>query len=166
MPDGPLTLRWRPALALGLGLTVAAFAGALFTGDYTTEWYRNLKRPDLLTPQLERAIPFVWGALYLLAGVALAGILAARGATAWKAAAIALLALQLLLNYLYSAVFTIRQDLTGAVQVAAALSAVTAVIVVVCAARRLALPVACLLPYLCWSTFATYLAGEIARLNG
>ena len=165
MPQRPLTLRWKPALGIALVYTVATFIGASFTGDYTSEWYRNLARPDVLPPSLERAIPFIWGVIYLLTGVAVAAILVAPRGTVWKVITLSLIAVQLILNYSYSTVFTMQHDLPGALSVAAALSAVTAIIMLSCSAQRLWLPVACLLPYLCWSTFATYLTSEILRLN-
>lgn len=165
MPPSPLTLRRKPAIAIALVYTVATFLGASFTGDYTSEWYRDLARPEILTPTLERAIPFIWGVIYLLTGVAVAAISIIDRGTAWKAVVLTLILIQLALNYSYSTVFTICHDLPGALAVAAALSATTALIMLICSARRVLLPVACLLPYLCWSTFATYLTSEILRLN-
>ena len=164
MPS-PLTLNRKPAVVIALIYTVATFVGASFTGDYDSEWYRKLARPAILPPTLERAIPFIWGVIYVLTGVALAAILSANRGTAWKAVTLSLIAVQLVLNYSYSIVFTMHRDLPGALSVAAALSAVTAVLMLLCSAQRLWLPAACLLPYLCWSTFATYLTSEILRLN-
>ena len=153
------------AFAIAPALAVAAFYGASFTGDYSSEWYRDLRRPGLLPPELERAIPFIWGVIYLLTGLALATVLAADRPRGWRAAVLLLLAVQLALNYSYSIVFTIRHDLPGALWVAAALSAVTGVIILLCGSQRLWISVGCLLPYLVWSTFATYLTSELARLN-
>ena len=158
-------MRPKPALAVGLTIAAVAFFGTSFTGDYSTQWYKNLNRPEPLTPNLEQAIPFIWGVIYFLTGVALANILAIDRGAIWKCAILILMLIQLILNYSYSVVFTTRQDLPGALTVAASLSAITAIIILLCAARRVPVAVACLLPYLCWATFATYLASEIARLN-
>ena len=164
--SGPLTLRPRPAFTTGVLLAAVAFGGAYFTGDYASDWYRALAKPrDLLPERLEQSIALVWAVLYLLAGVALGAVLAADRRTAWKVFALGLFAAQLGLNYAYSTVFTIHRDLTGAVWVAAGLTAATALLILACASGRVLPAAVCLLPYLAWATYATVVTAAVARLN-
>lgn len=162
----PLTFTTRTSILVGLICAIVVYAAGGLLGDYASDWYRGLIQPDLATNyELNRKIPFIWAALYLLDGVALAAVLAIDRGTPWKLAVLTLFGIQTALNLYFTVVFTHHHDLPGAVRVAAGLTAATAVLVSLCANGRVWLATVCLLPYLAWCGFATYLANEIARLN-
>ena len=162
----PLTFTTKTSLLTGFALGVVVYAAGGLLGDYSSDWYHSLVQPEFATANgLNHKIPFIWAALYFLAGVALAAVLRADRGTPWKLAVLVFFGVQTALNWYFTVVFTHHHDLPGSVRVAAGLTAATAVLVSLCANGRVWLASACLLPYLAWCGFATYLASEIARLN-
>lgn len=162
---GPFARGHRLHTALAVALAVVALYGGSLPNDTRSEWFRALARPDVLPRALERAIPFIWLALFLLGGVGLAAMWAANRPARWKWAVGGLLVAQLALNYGYSYTFTMLRDIPAAVWVAVALAAVTAAVIALAAAVRVWLTAACFAPYLAWVAFATYATLLLARLN-
>lgn len=124
-------------------------------------WFAALVKPAAYPPPL--AFPIAWTALYVLMGLALAMVLAARGAW-WRARAAAAFGVQLLLNLAWSPVFFGAHQITGALVVVLLLDIAAAVTTVLFWKVR---PLAGLLlvPYLLWLVFATYLNAAILQAN-
>lgn len=151
--------------AIALGVAVLALYGGSLPNDTSSDWFKNLKRPDILPRELERKIGLIWTALFLLAGVALAKIMAVTQSATWKANILALITLQLFLNYSYSYTFTELKDIPTAFWIALGLAGVTGLIVFVAALSKEWLISACFVPYLAWVGFATYVTYRLAELN-
>jgi translocator protein len=160
---GPFARGHLPRTALALAVSVAALYGGSLPNDTKSEWFRALARPDVLPRVLERSIPFIWLALFLLGGLGLAAVWAANRSARWKWALCGLLAVQLALNYAYSYTFTVLRDIPAAFWIAVALAVVTAAVIAVAAAARVWLTAACFAPYFVW--VATYVTLLLARLN-
>lgn len=153
-------LRWAVVtvpLILLLGFASATVAPA----GPDNLWYQSLTKPEVNPP--DWVFPVVWTTLYVLLGLALAMVLNARGARG-RGGAIALFALQLVLNLIWSPLFF------GAHQVDAALGVVIAMLGAAIAAtfafarvRRAAAWL--ILPYLVWISFAAVLNWRIGQLN-
>lgn len=124
-------------------------------------WFAALAKPSAYPPPA--AFGIVWTALYVLMGVALAMVIAARGARGRRAAIIAFL-IQFVLNLAWSPIFFGAHQLTGGLMVIALLD--VAVIVTI-ALFRTVRPVAAalLIPYLVWILFATYLNYAFLQAN-
>lgn len=124
-------------------------------------WFAALVKPAAYPPPETFAI--VWTVLYVLMGLALATVLAARGARG-RGAALAAFAVQFLLNLAWSPVFFGAHLLTGALIVIAVLD--VAVLVTVLLFWKVRQGAALLLlPYLVWICFATYLTFAIFQAN-
>jgi tryptophan-rich sensory protein len=153
-------LRWAVVtvpliLLLGFASSRIAPAGA------QNRWYAALVRPGITPP--DWAFPVAWSALYILMGLALAMIINARGSRL-RGLAIALFALQLVLNLAWSPLFF------GMHQVASALILLVAIFVAALATTlvfgRIRAAAAWLMaPYLVWLCFAGVLNWEIQKLN-
>ncbi len=139
----------------------AGAVGSLLMGTESRAWYRTLARPPLSPP--EWVFGPVWTVLYVAMGLS-AWLVWGRRPSPGRAAGLALFALQLLLNALWTPVFFGLQDPRGALMVLAALwLAVAATIVVF---WRLSVAAGTLLvPYLAWVSFAAYLNYAIVALN-
>jgi translocator protein len=161
---------WRPGWLLGfLGASFGAAAlGGLFTARSVGTWYRALRKPRLTPP--DRVFGPVWTALYAL--MALAAWLVRRAPGGGHASspdrparlALGAWGLQLGLNVLWSAVFF------GARRIGAGLAVIASLWVAVAACAALAARVTpaagwLLLPYLGWTTFASFLNLRIWQLN-
>jgi translocator protein len=153
-------LRWAlfaVPLCLGLGLLSGAGAGS----GPNNPWFAALAKPAIYPPPI--AFPIVWSALYVLMGLALALLASARGARG-RGLAIAVFAVQLLLNLSWSPVFFMAH------RIALALAIIVALVVAVAATIALAWRVrrvagALLLPYLVWICFASLLNLQFLQLN-
>lgn len=124
-------------------------------------WFAALRKPATFPPPI--VFPVVWTALYVLMGLALAQVCAARGAR-WRAAAIAAFVVQLAVNLAWSPVFF------GAHQIMAGLYVIVALDLLVLLTiglfwkvRKVAALL--LLPYLAWILFATVLNWQFLQLN-
>jgi tryptophan-rich sensory protein len=162
---GPFAPRHRLRTTLAMGIALAALYVGSLPNDTRSEWFRNLVRPDVLPRSLERLIPVIWLGLFLLGGVALPAVWAARRPVRWKWLVSGLLVLQLGLNYAYSYTFTMARDIPAAFGIAVALAVVTATIIAITAHARVWRAAACFVPYLAWVAFATYVTLLLARLN-
>jgi len=153
-------LRWAVVtvpLILLLGFASSRIAPA---GD-ENRWYAALVRPAITPPNW--VFPVAWSALYILMGLALAMIINARGSRL-RGLAIALFALQLVLNLAWSPLFF------GMHQVSSALLLLVGIFVAALATTlvfgRIRVAAAWLMaPYLAWLCFAGVLNWEVDRLN-
>jgi len=147
---------------------VVGVVGSRLTLPSLRGWYRTLDRPAWTPP--DRVFGPVWTTLYALMGVA--------GARVWLAedrrtgapddpvmVALALHAIQLELNLMWSWLFFDRRRIDLALADIIALDAAIAATIV--AFWRVRPDAAALLsPYLAWSSFATALNAELLRRNG
>jgi translocator protein len=145
-----------PAVLL-LGLA----SGWLSNSGYGNAWFDALRKPAFMPPAW--AFPVAWTTLYILMGIALGLVIAARRSAA-RSRAIGLFALQLALNLAWSPLFF------GAHQAQAGLWLIVALDVAVVATTfafwRVRAPAGLLLvPYWVWLALATALNAEIVRLN-
>lgn len=139
-----------------LANTAAAATGFVFKPG---TWYQGLRKPAFTPPNW--AFPVVWTSLYILSALA-----AARVAVLNEAAglALALWALQVALNTLWTPVFFGAHRLGAGMAILAALWLVVAAMVPVFW-RLDALAGAALVPYLLWLTLAGLLNWRVWRDN-
>ncbi|PZU17345.1 MAG: tryptophan-rich sensory protein [Citromicrobium sp.] len=156
---GSLT-RWMlvavPAIAL-LGF----LSGQLSGSGADNPWFAALTKPALFPPPI--AFPIVWTALYILMGVALALVLAARGAR-WRRWALVAFAVQFALNLAWSPIFFGAGEMRMALGVIVAM--VVATLVTIVLFRRVR-PLAAwlMVPYLAWILFASVLNWQFIAAN-
>lgn len=147
------------ALAVFIAANVAAAAsGAVFKPD---SWFRDLRKPSWQPPDWLFAP--VWSLLYLM--IAVSGWLVWREAgLAGAAVPLAIYGVQLVLNFLWSALFF------GAHRIDWALGEVVLLWLSIAATIAAFAPISALAawllaPYLAWVTFAAALNATILRLN-
>ena len=158
---GPIRRRVEEiALAL-LPLAVGGATGVA-TAPAIATWYRTLEKPSWNPP--DAVFGPVWTILYLLMGVALVQIWRLDRGRRGVRLALALFALQLVLNAAWTLLFfgAHRPDLALAAIVALALTILGTAIAF---ARLRPTAGALLVPYLAWVSFALLLNVEIVRLN-
>lgn len=155
---------WRHKLGIaGILLAtgaVAAAGGA--AGDFESQWYRQLKKPDWQPSGA--VIGGVWSVLY--AAIATSGVLLWSRRTRPEFGSVgALFIAQWVLNAAWTPLFTRARRLDIAVADCAALTCVN--VALVARAWRIRPAAALLLaPYAAWTAFATVLNWTILRLNG
>ncbi|WP_028029597.1 tryptophan-rich sensory protein TspO [Gemmobacter nectariphilus] len=133
----------------------AAATGSLFPPG---EWYAGLTKPWFTPPAI--AFPIVWTTLYILMSLAAARIAPLQGAQY----ALALWALQIALNTLWTPVFFGAHRMwAGLIVIGLLWLVVAAMIVAFWRLDRLAGVL--LLPYLAWLSVALSLNGALIRLN-
>lgn len=153
-------LRW--ALVCVPAVVLLGFlSGTAAQSGPQNPWFAALVKPAAYPPPA--AFGIVWTVLYVMMGLALAMILAARGARGRGLAALAFL-VQFALNLAWSPVFFGAHQLTGGLIVIGLLD--VAVIVTIALFWKVR-PVAgmLLLPYLAWILFATYLNFAFLQAN-
>ena len=124
-------------------------------------WFEQLAKPGIYPPPI--AFPVVWSLLYLLMGLALAMVCAARGAGGRGLAVLAFL-VQLALNLAWSPLFFGLHEIARALYLLLALD--VAVLVTVALFWRVRREAALLLlPYLAWICFASALNFQFLQLN-
>ncbi|MFC0202948.1 TspO/MBR family protein [Novosphingobium soli] len=124
-------------------------------------WFDELVKPAAFPPPATFGI--VWTVLYVMMGVALALVLAARGARG-RGLAVTLFAVQLVLNLAWSPVFFAAHQMTVALGVIAVLLLAAAGTTALFWRIRPAAG-ALLLPYLLWLAFAGYLNYAFLQAN-
>lgn len=140
---------------------LAGVVPSLLTADEVAGWYTTIQQPWFTPPNW--VFGPVWTTLYLLMGVALYLVWRDRNAS-WRSVALALFAVQLVLNAAWTLVFFGQQWPLGGLAVILAL--VAAILGTIAAFARVDRRAAALLvPYLLWVAFATALNFEIWRLN-
>ncbi|NYH43987.1 tryptophan-rich sensory protein [Micromonospora jinlongensis] len=141
-------------------VTVTAAAGATVT-DASSRWYQRLRKPTWQPPPV--AFPLAWTPLYALIAVAGARVLD-RTSEADRAAFTRAYALNLALNFGWSALFFKAHRPAVALAEIAALNASNFVLLRRASQTDRVAAVA-LAPYAAWTLFATALNGAIVRLN-
>ena len=140
------------ALCFAIGLL-----GSLLQSSALVEWYPYLVKSPLTPPAI--AFPIAWTALYVLVGASLGAMLVKGDVRLVK-----LWLLQLLLNFLWSALFFgVRSPLLGLITIL--LLDIVVFAYIISAAGRRGLAMWLFVPYLLWLLFATYLNGYIYVMN-
>jgi tryptophan-rich sensory protein len=139
----------------------AAAIGSLFTSTSINTWYTQLRRPEWTPPNW--IFGPVWTALYLM--MAISAWLVWRDAS-WPQAglALALFAVQLVLNSLWSVIFF------GLHRIGTAFGEILILWTMIVATAVAFLPISLLatwllIPYLLWVVFASYLNFRIWQMN-
>ncbi len=151
------------AAALSAGpIFLAAMLGNAATLPNIAPWYDKLAKPPLTPPNW--VFGPAWTVLFILMGVAFYRILRLDPETPGRARAIWLFAVQLVLNAGWSvAFFGARSPLLGLVVI---LPFEALIVATLLAFRRLDRTAAlCLVPYVLWVAFATYLNAGVLILN-
>jgi tryptophan-rich sensory protein len=153
-------LRWALVL-VPLVLLLGFVSGALSGSASTNPWFAGLTKPAIYPPPATFGI--VWSLLYLMMGIALAMVAAARGA-AGRGPALAVFAVQLILNLCWSPLFFAMHEISRALYLLIAIDvAVLATVILFARIRRITLLL--LLPYLAWVLFATVLNWQFLEAN-
>lgn len=151
-------LRW--ALVLTPVILLLGRMSSL-AGNADSAWFQSLIKPPTFPPPVTFGI--VWTVLYLLMGLAAAMIAAAPGA-AGRGLALAVFAIQLVINLTWSPVFFGMHKISQALYILFALDVIVVVTVVLFWRVR---PRAgmLLVPYLAWILFATLLNWQFLEAN-
>ena len=143
---------------VGLTAAVAVVGGA--AGDFRSKWYADLRKPAWQPSGA--AIGAIWSVLYVT--IATAGSLLWLQRRRATPAIATLFMAQSVLNAAWTVLFTRAKSPALATADSAALTAVNVGLVgSAWSVRRLAAVL--LVPYLLWTTFATFLSWTIYRLN-
>ncbi len=144
-----------------IAATLATAVGGSLSGDFNSDWYQRLRKP--VWQPSGTLIGAVWTVLYTLTALA-AGLVWRRRERLPSRRLWVLLALQYVLNFAFTPLFTRRRSLPLATLDCALLAASVWMLVAwAWPVRRLA--AALLLPYALWSTFATALSLRLWQLN-
>jgi tryptophan-rich sensory protein len=153
-------LRWALVLVPGI-LLLGFLSGRAASSGPDNPWFAALIKPSLFPPPATFGI--VWSILYVLMGIALALVVSARGAPG-RGVAIAVFAVQLLLNLAWSPLFFGLHRIGGALTLLVAIDvAVLATVILFRTVRPLAAML--LLPYLAWVLFAAVLNWQFLQAN-
>lgn len=158
-----MTVRRSIVLLACIGIAeLAGIIGAVFTTPAIPGWYAALAKPELAPPNWIFAP--VWTTLFALMGIALFLIVRKREEGITVTTALAIFALQLVLNTLWSIIFFGLESPGGAfIELVILWLAILWTIILF---AKLSKPAAWLLaPYLLWVTFAGYLNYAIWSLN-
>ena len=151
----------RALVCVPLLVLLGVLSGQLSGDGAGDAWFATLRKPPGFPPAI--LFGFVWSVLYAMMGLALALVLAARGARL-RGCAIALFAVQLVLNLAWSPLFFGMHRISWALADIVMLDiAVVATILLFWRIRPSAAWL--MVPYLAWILFATYLNGAILRDN-
>jgi benzodiazapine receptor len=153
-------LRWA-IFTVPLILLLGFASGRSVPSGSENTWYMALVKPAMTPPGW--LFPVAWTTLYIPLGLAVAIILHARGARG-RALALALFAVQFVLNLAWTPLFF------GMHQVGAALIVIVAILIVatittVLFGRIRSLAAWLMVPYLVWISFAGALTWQIGQLN-
>lgn len=141
----------------------AGIIGSIFTIPAISSWYLTLEKP-LLSPPNWIFGP-VWMLLYLLMGIASFLILQKGFKRKDVKIALAVFALQLALNAIWSVIFFgFKNPFFALLEIVVLWAAILGTVLVFMRVSRVAATL--LLPYMLWVSFAVYLNYAIWRLNG
>lgn len=144
-------------LLFALLTAAAGFVGSRFRPD---AWFAGLAKPGFNPP--DAAFAPVWTVLYVC--IAVAGWLAWRRTRSWRSPALAVWAVQLLLNAAWSALFFgLHAPGLALLDVTLLLASILAFLVLTWRTARAAAVL--FLPYALWVGFATVLNASIWALN-
>lgn len=153
-------LRWS-LVCVPLVVLLGFVSGKLGGSGPDNPWFAALEKPDIYPPPATFGV--VWSLLYVMMGLALAMVCAARGA-AGRRIAIAAFVVQLALNLAWTPLFFALHEITRALYLLFVLDvAVLITVVLFWRVRRGAALL--LLPYLAWVCFATALNWQFLALN-
>ncbi len=142
---------------LGLSFLAASSGGLFRPGD----WYERLNKPSWRPPNA--AFPIVWSVLYLLLAVAAWRVWEAAG-PGGRATAMTAYGIQLVLNFVWSALFFgMRRMRLALAEVGLLWLSILAMILVFWPIDALAGVL--LVPYLAWVSIAAFLNWTMIRLN-
>ena len=144
-------------LILLLGIVSGAAAGS----GSSNPWFASLAKPAAMPP--DWLFPVAWTLLYICIGLALALVVAARGAGG-RTIGIALFVVQFALNLAWSPVFFAGHAI-GAAFAIILLMILATIATTLAFARIRPRAAALMLPYLAWICFAAYLTHAIEALN-
>lgn len=151
-------IRWSLVCVPGC-LLLGVLPARIWTAD--SSWFQQLIKPAIYPPSA--AFGIVWPILFVMMGFALALVGSAWGARG-RGLAIAIFAVQFLVNLAWTPVFFGAHRLTGGLVVLAVLDLLV-ILTTILFWRVRKLAGVLLLPYLAWVLFATALNYEILRLN-
>lgn len=142
-------------------LLLGFLSGAASNSGPGSPWFDALVKPDIYPPSATFGI--VWSILYVLMGLAVSLVFTAFGARG-RGIALALFAVQLLLNLAWSPLFFGAHRISGALVLLLVLDVMVIATLVAFARVR---PAAgwLLVPYLAWVLFATVLNWQFLELN-
>lgn len=153
-------LRWA-LVCVPVVVLLGFLSGTMARSGPDNPWFAALVKPALYPPPATFGI--VWTILYVLMGLALATVAAARGAKG-RGAALIVFGVQLVLNLAWSPVFFGAHLLKGSLIVIVLLDlAVLGTVALFWKVRHQAALL--LVPYLVWIAFATYLNFAILQAN-
>lgn len=153
-------IRWTVFLVPLLLLLGFASGMAAGTPDQNV-WFVQLEKPALYPPPA--AFGIVWSILYVLIGMAFAGICSSWGSRG-RGLAIAVFVVQFVLNLAWSPVFFAMNQIDTAFAIIVVMDVLVAVCVVLFWRIRRWAGIL-LLPYLAWILFATLLTWQFWQLN-
>ncbi|MEP7221910.1 MAG: TspO/MBR family protein [Novosphingobium sp.] len=153
-------MRWALVL-VPLVLLLGFLSGMVAGSTAQNPWFMGLNKPAIYP--LPATFGIVWSLLYLMMGVALAMVAAARGARG-RGLALAVFGVQFVLNLAWSPLFFAMHEISRALYLLFAIDlAVLATVILFARVRRLTLLL--LLPYLAWVLFATVLNWQFLDAN-
>jgi translocator protein len=157
--DDPKKAQRRPLYFFLLATLGVGALASLFTTPQIPTWYAGLDHPSIAPPN--RVFAPVWTTLYIVMAVAAWRVWKVTGL---RSAAMAAFAIQLALNFAWSAIFFGLHDIAGALAeiVVLDLAILTTVILFF---RYDWLAGLLMLPYLAWVLFATLLTYGFWGLN-
>lgn len=152
--------RWA-LVCVPLVMLLGFLSGAVANSGPNNPWFSALEKPGIYPPPI--AFPLVWSLLYLMMGIALAMICAARGAPG-RGLALAAFAVQFVLNLAWTPLFFGLHEISKALVLLAVLD-FAVLITMVLFWRIRSTAGLLLLPYLAWVLFATALNWQILAVN-
>jgi Tryptophan-rich sensory protein (mitochondrial benzodiazepine receptor homolog) len=153
-------LRWS-LICVPVTVLLGFVSGTVAQSGPDNPWFAALIKPAAYPPPATFGI--VWTVLYVLMGIALAMVLAARGAKGRRSAIIAF-AVQFVLNLAWSPIFFGAHMLTGGLVVITILD-ISVIVTIALFLKVRPLAAALLIPYLIWILFATYLNFAFLQAN-
>ncbi len=153
-------MRWA-LVCVPLIVALGFLSGRVAGSGPGNPWFDALVKPSVFPPPVTFGI--VWTILYVMMGVALAMVLAARGARG-RGTAVAAFLVQLALNLAWSPLFFGLHRMSAALALIAVL-VVAALLTTVLFIRIRPLAGALLVPYVLWLVFATYLNFAFLQAN-
>ena len=153
-------LRWALLIVPAI-LLLGFLSGRLSQSGPGNPWFDDLVKPAIYPPPA--AFGIVWSILYVMMGLALAMIAAARRAPG-RGLAIAVFAVQFAVNLAWTPLFFGAHQITGALVLIAVMD-VLVIFTIVLFRKIRPLAAWLLLPYLAWILFATALNYQFLRAN-
>lgn len=153
---------WKKVIVCILAIEILGSVGGLITATSIGDWYAALKRPPGTPPN--SVFGPVWTTLFAMMGFALALVWHAKVEKSCKQCAFRWFAIQFILNLAWTPLFfgLHRPDI-ALVVILMLLAAIVATIVAFKKVHTLAAWL--LVPYLLWTTYATYLNAGFWWLN-